>query len=63
MTSDTVSGTVGSLHFGSQGSATDDDGALPSGDDTMSSIQEMNGAALDEGLVAGAEDAIEEVRL
>lgn len=57
MTNNSISGSIDSIHFRSQGTA-DSDGTLPDGDPMAS--MEVNGEAAG-GLDAGAEDAIEEV--
>ena len=59
MTSESISGSVESIRFRSQGSA-DGDGSLPDGDPT--NTLEGNSEAPDE-LATGDENAIEEVPL
>ena len=59
LTSESISGTAGSLHFKSQGSM-DSDGSLPDGESMNST--EVNGEVPGE-LGTGGESAIEEVPL
>ena len=60
MTSESISGTVESIHFRSQRSG-DDDGSLPANGEPVDPV-EVNSEAPDE-LVTGDEYAIEEVPL